>query len=154
MKAVTEFAFVTLSNALKAQAAMTAEGKTAEEIQQSLGQTYKMEGEKLTYFMNALDVAGKNSDSLKRVVVISLKEGENAPAKATKVDELHYVPEFYVMAAPKAAAPTKGGPGGGRGGGNRGQGGGAPKSSPWGMSPEEIQAKKDKSIAAAKAAKS
>lgn len=152
MKAVTEFASITLSQALKAQAAMAAEGKSAEEIQQSLGQTYKYEGEKLTYFMNALEVAGKNTDSLKRVVIVSLNEGENAPAKATKVDELHYVPEFWVTAAPKAA-PAKGGPGGNRGG-NRGQGGGAPKSSPWGMSPEEIQAKKDKSIAAAKAAKS
>jgi hypothetical protein len=151
MKAITEFAFVTLSQALKAQSAMTAEGKSAEEIQQGLGQTYKYEGEKLTYFMNALEVAGKNSENLKRVLVISLNEGENVPAKATKVEELHYVPDFYVTATPKVAS-AKGGPGGGRSN-SRGQGNSGPKSSPWGMSPEEIAAKKEKSIAAAKAAK-
>lgn len=150
MKAITEFASVTLSQALKAKAAMTGEGKSAEEIQQSLGQTYKFEGEKLTHFMNALDVASKNPENLKRVVVMSLNEGESAPAKAVQVEAHHYLPEHFVTAAPKAA-PTKGGPGG-RGGG-RGKDNSGPKSSPWGMSPEEIAAKKEKSIAAAKAAK-
>jgi hypothetical protein len=150
MKAVTEFASVTLSQALKSQAAMTAEGKSSEEVQASLGQTYKLEGEKLTHFMNALDVAGKNPENLKRVMVASFGEGESAPAKAVKVEDFHYIPDFFVAAAPKAAS-SKGGPGGRQGG--RGQGNSGPKSSPWGMSPEEIAAKKEKSIAAAKAAK-
>ena len=150
MKAVTEFANVTLSQALKTKAALTAEGKTPEEIQESLGQSFKMEGDKLKYFINALDVAGQNTTNLKRVLVVSFAEGENVPGKASKVDELHYVPDFFVMSAPKPAETGKGhGKGGRQGGGGRGAGGGAPKGSPWGLSPEE-KAMKNKKAAPVK----
>jgi hypothetical protein len=138
MKAVTEFASFTLTQGLKTQAALAAEGKTPEEIQAGLGTAYKFEGEKLTHFINALDVASKNADNLKRVVVMSLNEGENAPAKAVQVEAHYYVPESLVMAKPMAAAPAKGGRGGP---GGRGGKQGGPKSSPWGMSPEEKAAK-------------
>jgi hypothetical protein len=141
MKAVTEFAVFTLNQALKTKAALTAEGKSPEEIQASLGTTFKLEGDKLNYFINAIEVAGQNTDSLKRVVVMSLNEGESAPSKATKVDELYYSPEFFVAAKPQAAAAPggKGGRPGGRGGNS-----GGPKGSPWGMSPEELANKNKK----------
>lgn len=154
MKAVTEFANFTLSQALKQKAALAAEGKTAEEIQEQLGQSFKLEGEKLGYFMTALEVAASNSENLKRVMVMKLNEGEAAPSKATLANELHYVPEFHIdfkaqQAAKKNDRGGKGGRGG-RAGGERGQ-----KESPWGMSPEEKAAKLAKSQAAqaAKAAK-
>jgi hypothetical protein len=138
MKSVTEFANVTLNKGLSTKAALTAEGKTPEEVQTGLGEAFKYEGDKLKYFMNALDVAGQNQTNLKRVFVISLNEGENAPAKAIQMEEMHYVPEFLITTAPAPKADAKGGRGGGRGGGGRGEKKGG---SPWGMTPEEKAAK-------------
>lgn len=136
MKAITEFASFTLAQALKTKTALTAEGKTPEEVQASLGTTFKLEGDKLNHFINAIDVAAPNTEKLKRVLVISLAEGENAPAKAIKVGEATYLPEFYVEAKP-AAAKTDGK-------GKFGKGKGGPKTSPWGLSPEEKAMKNKK----------
>lgn len=150
MKNVTEFWNVTLFKGLQAKEALAAEGKTPEEIQASIGETFKMEGDKLKHFTNAIDVANQNKDKLHRVLVVSLTEGEAVPAKAVKVEEHHYVPAFLKEApAPTEAKDEKAGRGGGKGGRpNRGGGGGGknpngPKSSPWGLTPEEIAAKKN-----------
>lgn len=146
MKFVTEFANITLSQALKARAALAAEGKPPEEIQSSLGTTYKLEGEKLTHFTNALEVASQNTENLKRVLVVSLSEGEKAPAKAVQVEAFHYVPDFHVTARPahEKKAQGKGGRGGKGRGGDRGM-----KESPWGLSPEQKAEKKAAQSAAA-----
>lgn len=138
MKAVTEFPSFTLTKAVAAKASLAAEGKSPEEIQTSLGETFKMEGDKLKHFVNAVNVAGQNPNNLRRVMVISLNEGEAAPAKATKVEEHYYVPEFLVTASAPKADTGRGGRPGGRGG-KGGKGG--PKGSPWGLSPEEKAAK-------------
>lgn len=143
MKAVTEFPAFTLTKAIQTKAALVAEGKTPEEIQASLAESFKLEGEKLTYFVNSLDVASANAQNLKRILVVKLNEGEAAPAKAVQVEDHHFIPEFLVLAgAPKTDANAKGGKGhrGGRGG----KGGGGPKGSPWGLSPEEKAAKNKK----------
>jgi len=137
MKAITEFPSHTLDKGIQAKAALAAEGKSPEEIQTSLGESFKYEGDKLKYFVNALEVAVTNKENLKRVLVLSLNEGEKAPAKAVKVEELHYVPESTVVVRPPAAGKDgKGGRGGRKGGRSDG-----PKSSPWGLSPEEKAAK-------------
>lgn len=157
MKAVTEFANYKLVQGLKAKTDLVAGGKTPEEIEAGLAEAFKLEGDKLKYFVNALEVASPNMEKLTRVVVMSLNEGEAAPAKATQIENMAYVPEY--LAAPKPAAEKtaerggrggRGGGGGGRGGGGRGN---APKSSPWGLSPEEIEAKKQASKNAAAKAK-
>lgn len=140
MKNITEFANVTLTKGAAAKAALATEGKTAEEIQASLGESFKFEGDKLKHFVAALDVAAQNSQNLKRVLVVSLAEGEATPARATKVEEHYYIADLIVTSAPKAATDDKGGRGGKGRGGPRGKSG-APKSSPWGMSPEEKAAK-------------
>lgn len=140
MKAVTEFPSFTLSKALKAKADLTAAGKTPEEVQASLGETFKMEGDKLKHFVNAVDVAGNNADNLKRVMVVSLAEGETAPQKAVQVEEHYYVPEFLVTSSPAPAASQGKGGRGGKGGGRGGRDGGK-KGSPWGLTPEEKAAK-------------
>lgn len=142
MKNITEFANVTLTKGAAAKAALATEGKSAEEIQTSLGESFKFEGDKLKHFVAALDVAAQNTQNLKRVLVVSLAEGEATPARATKVEEHYYIADLVVTTAPKAASDDdKGGRGGGKGrGGPRGKSG-APKSSPWGMSPEEKAAK-------------
>jgi hypothetical protein len=83
---------------------------------------------------------------------MSLNEGENVPAKAAKVEEHYYVPEFQVD--PKAAAKkveAKGGRGG-KGGGKGGDRAGGAKESPWGLSPEQKAEKAAKSAAAQQAA--
>lgn len=140
MKAVTEFPSYVLTKGLNAKNALAAEGKTPEEIQQSLGESFKFENEKLKYFVAAVDVAAQNTQNLRRVLVLSLGEGEAAPAKAVQVEEHCYLPEFMVMttAKPADADPkARGRSGGGRGGNKQG----GPKSSPWGLSPEEKAAK-------------
>src|SRR6476469_9853409 len=103
MKFVTEFANMTLTQAIKSRAALVAEGKQPEEIQAALGTTYKVEGEKLTHLINAVEVASQNTENLKRVLVVSLNEGEKAPAKAVQVEAFHYVPDFLVTARPAPA---------------------------------------------------
>jgi hypothetical protein len=141
MKFVTEFANFTLASALKARAVLTADGKPAEEIQASLGGTYKLEGEKLTHLVNALDVASQNAENLKRVLVVSLNEGEKAPDKAVQVEAFHYVPDFHVTNRP--AQGEKKDARGGRGGkGRKGGGDREMKESPWGLSEEQKAAKK------------
>lgn len=141
MKLVTEFPGYTLTKALAAKTSLSTAGKTPEEIEASLAETFKLEGEKLKYFVNALNVANDNQTGLKRVFVATLNEGENIPAKSVKVEDHHYIPEFLSAPKPAPTKDAKGGrggrPGGGRGGEKKG-------GSPWGMSPEEIAAKKGK----------
>lgn len=154
MKSVTEFWNVHLQKGLKTKADLTAAGKTPEEIQTAIGESHKYEGDKLKHFMHAMDVAAQNATGLSRVLVVSLAEGENAPPKAVKVEETHYIPEFQSAPRPvnTQKADAKGGPGKGRaGGGGRGKGGGGPKESPWGLSPEQKAAKKGGGAKPAKA---
>lgn len=148
MKSVTEFAGYTLTAALSAQKALAAEGKSPEEVQAALGEKYKLEGDKLKYFINALDVASKETGVLKRVIVASLNEGEAAPAKSTQVEEMCYIADILNTAKP-APAEKSDGRGGGRGKGPRGKGGDSKKGSPWGLSPEEKAAKGKKPAAPA-----
>lgn len=146
MRSVTEFANFTLNQAIQKRDALAAEGKSPEEVQAGLGEAFKCEGDKLKHLVNAIEVASQNKENLKRVLVVSLAEGEKAPAKAVQVEEHYYVPEFHVEAK-KAAQPSadqkggRGGRGGGRGGKGKG-GGGKGKESPWGLSPEEKEAKR------------
>lgn len=137
MKSVTEFPIHKLNQGIKAKADLVAAGKTPEEIEAGIGETFKMEGEKLKHFINACEVAGQNLERLARVLVVQLNEGEAAPPKAVKVEEHHYVPDFMVDARKPVltkAAPQKGG--------DRKDGGKKPKGSPWGLTPEEKAAKK------------
>ena len=77
MKSITEFAQYTLTQGLKAKAALTGEGKSEEEIRQSLSETFKYVDDKLNHFWHALEVAGQHATNLKRVVIASFSEGEN-----------------------------------------------------------------------------
>lgn len=140
MKSVTEFWNFTLLKGLDQRTALTGEGKTPEEVQTALGESFKFEGDKLKHFVNAIEVAGQNREKLSRVLVVSLAEGENAPPKAVKVDDFHYIPDFQVEAK-KVNLEKKSDGKGGRGGGKKRDNKG-PKESPWGLSPEQLAAKK------------
>lgn len=156
MKSVTEFPGYILVKGNEAKAALVAEGKTPEEVQVSLGATFKYEGDKLKYFVNALDVAAKNTNDLARVMIMRLDEGESAQGKGVQVEDLCYLPEFRVVVDPSAGKKQDAKRGRGRGrqgrGGSGGQGRG-PKESPWGLSPEEKAAKRSSEKAAAAARK-
>ena len=145
MKSVTEYPGFILIKALQTRNAMVTEGKTPEEIQTNLGTTYKIKEDKVKFFMNAIEVASQNPENLKRVMVMTLAEGESAPARSTKVDEHYYSPEALILTKPQPPQKNeKGGRGGSKGGRGQGKGGGKPKESPWGLSPEEKAAKNKK----------
>ena len=138
MKSVTEFFAHKLIKGNTAKAALLAEGKTPEEIELSIGETFKLEGEKLKFFVNSMEVAAENADKLGRILVFKLDEDESAPPKAVLLEEYHYVPEFQKAAkAPVTTKPEKGG-------GQKKKKNDGPKPSPWGLSPEEKAAKKGK----------
>ena len=125
MKAITEFPSFVLSKGLVAKTALTAEGKTPEEVSAKIGETFKFEGDKLKHFLAAIDLS-VNAKDLKRIMVIGLAEGETAPSKAVKVEDSYYIPESLILTAPvKAAADPKAR--GGKGGGRGGKGGGGPR---------------------------
>ncbi len=136
MKSVTEFWNAALVRGIKAKNDLVAAGKSAEEITAAIGESFKFEGDKLKHFINAIEVAIANPDKLSRVLVVQVAEGEKVPEKSTKIEEHTYVPEFQQAARavvttkrdPKAQGPKKDA--------NR------PKTSPWGLTPEEKAAKK------------
>lgn len=123
MKSITEFPNHLLTRGIEAKTALVAQGKTPEEIQASLGETFKLEGDRLKHFFNSLDVADQNQ-GLRRIVVVTLAEGEKAPPKAVLVDGHHYVPDFIVLAQPQQPGrDDRGGKGRQSRGGGRGGGG-------------------------------
>ena len=150
MKSITEFAQPILQKVLAAKAALVSEGKSAEEISASMGESFKLEGDKLKFILAAADLVA-DKKMVRRVLVASVAEGETAPPKYQKIEENYYLVEtLEPVKAPVAAAPSKGG---NRGGPRKGGNSSGPKSSPWGASPEEIAAKKKASALAALAKK-
>jgi hypothetical protein len=141
MKAVTEFPGFILANALIKMKSLTTEGKSPEEVQASLGEAFKFEGEKLSHFVKVLGVVGENTNNVRRVVVMTLNEGEAAPARSTKIDDFYYVVDIPVLTGSKPGQKPEPKGRGGKGGKNQDRGA---KESPWGLSPEEKAAKKAK----------
>ena len=84
-----------------------------------MGEAFKMEGEKLGFFMNALEIAKRRPQHIKRIIVMSLNEGEKAPADTIEKDGKVYLMEhFFVPEAQKHLKKGKTfGKGGGKGGG-------------------------------------
>ena len=143
MKVITEFPGYILSRAIQSKNALIAEGKTLEEALASLGETFKFEGDKLKHFLKTLEVTA-NVENVRRVIVMTIAEGENPPARSTKVEEFYYVSDIPVLTGSKPGdkpAPK------GKGGKGKGGRDGKPKESPWGLSPEEKAAKNKKPIA-------
>lgn len=153
MQAKSEFPVHILTKAIEAKKALTAEGKTEEEISNSLSETFKYKDTRLKYFMAALSVAETNLDNLYRVRGFTFSEGEKVPENAVLIDEVYYIAE-PLQIKPGAKPITVKQDLKAKGGGKKDRPKG-PKSSPWGLSPEEIAAKKEASerAAAAKSAK-
>lgn len=139
MKTLTEFASHTLKNAAKIRADLTAAGKTPEELPAAMGEALKLEGDRLTRMLAAIETVDGRPGDLKRVLVMQLNEGEKAPEGAVQKGDLWYVPEN--LAPITKGLPVemrgggrddrggrggrdgrRGGPGGGRGGPGGGRG--------------------------------
>ena len=68
MKSITEFAQPILQKVLTAKAALVSEGKTAEEIATSMGESFKLEGDKLKFILAAADLVA-DKKAVRRVLV-------------------------------------------------------------------------------------
>src|SRR4051812_14181949 len=137
MKTITEFAVQTLSNAAKVHGELVTAGKTPEEMPAALTEALKLEGEKLSLLLMAVEAIGNKVGDLKRVVVGSLAENEKAPSGAIEKEGKVFVCEYYrPIGGGKAGRDDRrdgrggkgdrkgrGGKRGGRGG-DRGRGGG------------------------------
>jgi hypothetical protein len=141
MKAITEFPGFILSRAIQTKNALLAAGKTPEEVQAGLGEEFKFEGDKLNHFVKTLSVLAEKNENVRRVVVMTLAEGEATPARSTKIDDFYYVVDIPVLTGSKPG--EKPAPKGRGGKGGKGQDR-SQKESPWGLSPEEKAAKKAK----------
>jgi hypothetical protein len=109
MKTVTEFSGFWLRDALaktkEIETNLASEGKTAEELAAAKNETlasylterYKLEGDRLALFLQALAVAGakpKESENLKRVVVYGVTEGEKIPSHLRMEGAHAFGPEY------------------------------------------------------------
>ena len=65
MKSVTEFQKINLVKGIETKTTMLAEGKSPEEIIEKLGETRKLDAEKLKFFFSAIEVAEKKNRWLK-----------------------------------------------------------------------------------------
>lgn len=140
MKSITEFLSFKLAKGIDTRTALLAEGKTPEEVLASIGESFKLEGEKLQHFVNSLDVAAENMEKLSRILVVTYAEGESVNPKAVQVEESYYIPEFIKPAG--SLGKKKSDQKDDKKGKGKGKGKSGPKSSPWGISPEELAAKK------------
>lgn len=95
MKTLTEFNGFQLSQAIKTLSEHTASGKTPEEAQQLLLESLKLEGDRAKWFGHALELQKKKTNPLKRVVVMSLGEGEKLPENLQKFEEHYFMVETF-----------------------------------------------------------
>ncbi len=149
MKLMSEFLAHVLNKGATAKEALVAEGKSEEEIEASLGETFKFKENRLKYFVSAIDVAKESTlEKLYRIRIYSYDENDKIPEAAVQVDDVYFVPEENPAkrgSLPVTAKPGQKGKGGKK---DRPKG---PRPSPWGESPEEIALKKAASKKAAEA---
>lgn len=136
MKTLTEFNAIHIKNAAKTRTELTAAGKTAEELPAAMSEALKLEGDKITMMVNALETVGTKVNDLKRVIVFTITEGEKISLHgAVQKGEHYYAVEYYPPIAGKGGdrggrpgrdSRDAGGRGGDRGKGKRGAGGGKP----------------------------
>jgi len=138
MRSVTEFPVHKLNLAFTKRSELLTAGKSPEEIATEMGTAFKLEGDKLKYFLAAIDVAQENTANLARILVVQFAEGESVSPKAKKFEDFYCLPEF--AKDPKApvmkAEVIRGGAG------KRNDKKGGPKESPYGLSTDQKAEKK------------
>lgn len=101
----------------------TPKKELSDSVKAAFGEAMKAEGDKLKHLLNAIDIAKKRMNGLKRIVVLQLTETEKAPQGAEKRDEFHYLVEYFPGSAPKEKPRFEGRDDRGRKGGRGGKGG-------------------------------
>lgn len=149
MKTLTEFDGFRLKNALAKKAELSAAGKTPEELPAAMGEVLKLEGDKLTLFLAALEHAEKRAEGLKRIVVFTVEEGKKAPHGAVQVGDKWFLAEFFYTPAPKRESKHSDRDGGKRGRGKRGKGRGGRDRNARGPRPEGAPASTNEGAAQA-----
>lgn len=96
MKTITEFSGFQIAAASKKFEELKTAGKNPEEIAAEFGQAYKLEGDRLKFFMNSIEMSS-GKQNLKRVVVLTYNEGEAVPSTAAAKDGQHYLCEFFYV---------------------------------------------------------
>lgn len=108
MKTLTEFSAANLRAAQKTisdtHASEAAQGKTPEELTALVSEALKCEGDKFKHLSQALEMLKSRGDGLKRVLVMTVGEGEKAPQGAVAVEAFHYLAEYF----PQAASASRG----------------------------------------------
>ncbi len=131
MKTMTEFSSFALKNAVQTADQLATSGKTPEEMPAALGEALKLEGDKLNWLVAAIDVVRTRKPNLKRILVMTLAEGESAPQGAEVKEGFVLVTEFFPAAGSAQRREShgdrdeRGGRGdkrGGKRGGKRGEG--------------------------------
>ncbi len=148
MRTITEFFGMALKTAAEkipaltaeattaAHEALKAEGKTEEEmaaalpdatkaaINAKIGEAFKLEGDKLSMFANAITVMKDARGTVKRVIVMAkATEEEKAPGSAKEIDGKFYVVEGFPEPQREAPRDERGGKFGDKRGGKGGRGG-------------------------------
>ncbi|MBI2712312.1 MAG: hypothetical protein HYX41_05565 [Bdellovibrio sp.] len=99
MKTLTEFTAIGLKQALQTRNDLLQQGKTAEELPTALGEALKVEGDRLTHLLTALELVQSKITDLKRVLVFSLNEGEKSPSgtvlKGEPGKQVGFLSEYY-----------------------------------------------------------
>src|SRR3989338_5533215 len=90
MKSISEFQSFTLQKISAAKSQLLTDGKTPEEVSAAIGETFKLEGDKLRYALAAADLI-KDKPTVRRVVIVGFAEGETVGSKYQKVDEDYYL---------------------------------------------------------------
>ncbi len=108
MKTLTEFPGINLKNAARIHKDLAASGKTPEELTPALGESLKLEGDRLQFLVHSLEIVGTRLEDLKRVVVYApVQEGEKTPTGVVQKGDHFYLVEYYPSLAKKD--PERGG---------------------------------------------
>src|SRR4051794_10670040 len=99
MKTLTEFPCLILKTAAKTKQDLITGGKPPEELPQAMSEMLKLEGDRLGFLLNALEMVGTKFNDLKRIVVYSLAEGEKASQGTIQKGEQSYLVEYYPQLA-------------------------------------------------------
>lgn len=105
-KTITEFDGFKLNLARTFQNELKNSGKTEEEVAQAMAAQYKLEGDKLKIFLDAIAVSESKFQHLKRIVVYQPEEGKTNPPGSMDKDGKAYLAEYFFVPQAKKERPS------------------------------------------------
>ncbi len=95
MKTLTEFQAPQIKAAVIKKQELVTAGKTAEEIPPLMSESLKIEGDRLTCLLNALEIIQNKTNDIKRIVVYTLEESEIKNTPKNVIDGKYFSAEYY-----------------------------------------------------------